>query len=163
MEFFSCSKLLMPRTYISPRGGEGTWNAPLPSVFVTLRYFEKFLPLIDSLLILWDAYTNGRLGAVTSSNMAVFFYFYYYNFRFFPENLKSYSENRLVDSLACKRCFNTSLCCFTTTSGSEYGSDSWQHYILIHLKFKATPHLSFNISYIYKPIFTKFTENMPQI
>ena len=38
----------------------------------------------------------------------------------FPENLKFYTENTLFDSLACKRCFNTSSCCFATTSGSEY-------------------------------------------
>ena len=75
--------------------------------------------------------------------------------------LMFFSENTLFDSLSRKRCFNTSLCCFTSTTGSEYGSKSLQHYILIHLKFKNTPHLSsLLISYICKPIFTKFTANM---
>ena len=64
-------------------------------------------------------------------------------FSFFPENLTFYSENTLFNSLTCKRCFNTSLCCFTITFGLES---------LFH-------NLSFNISYYYMPIFTKFTVN----
>ena len=50
------------------QGGVGGWNLP-PRVFVTLQYFEKFLPLIDSvyvvykmMLILWDTYANGAAG-----------------------------------------------------------------------------------------------------
>ena len=38
---------LTPPPWYKVRGGGG-WNPP--SVFVTLRYFEKFLPLIDSVL-----------------------------------------------------------------------------------------------------------------
>ena len=50
---------------------------------------------------------------------------HHYIFRFIPENL-------LFKSLACKRFLNTLLCCFTTTSGSEYGSESLKYYLLLY-------------------------------
>ena len=76
------------------------------------------------------------LGPVTSSSMADFLHFslFHYIFRFSPENLTFYSENTLFNSLACKRCLNTSLYCFTNTSTLEYGSESLKYY-KIHLKF----------------------------
>ena len=45
--------------YRGTGGGGGGWNPP--NVFVTLRYFEKFLPcyvVYKMMLILWDTYEN---------------------------------------------------------------------------------------------------------
>ena len=132
----SNSCLINPRTYmqLTPppwykvRGGGG-WNPP--SVFVTLRYFEKFLPLIDSVLcrlqddvnIMGTFANNDALGQWRHPIWRIFLNFSLFPlyFPFLPENLTFYSENTLFNSLACKRCSNTSLCCFTTTSGLEYG------------------------------------------
>lgn len=53
----SCGVLFNPRTNMQTHTptvvlGEGGWNPPPPTrrFFVTLRSFEKFLPLMDSLL-----------------------------------------------------------------------------------------------------------------
>lgn len=47
--------------------------------------------------------------------------------------------------LACERCLNTSLCWLTTTSGLQYGPESFSTHL--------------NISHIYELVFTKFIAN----
>ena len=70
------------------------------------------------MLKLWDSYANGGAG-------------------FFPRKvnvlLRKYTFQQF--NLVCNRCLNTSLCCFTTTSGLEYGSESGLKYYQIRLKF----------------------------
>ena len=84
---------------------------------------ENVLLLCDSKIQLgWRAcYMQTHIPSVVQGEDGIYF-------SFSPENLTFYSENTVFNSLACKRCFNTSSCCFTTASGLEYGSESLQYY-----------------------------------
>ena len=127
------SKIFIPRTYMQTH---------TPTIVQSFRYFEKFLPLIDSVLCrLQDdvnimGYVRRYWGPVASHNMVELFTFFAFPlyFSFFPRNFNVFSENTLFNSLSCKRFLNTSLCCFTTTSGLEYGPESLKYY-KINLKF----------------------------
>ena len=71
------------------------------------------------------------LGASDLIQHGGIFYIFHFSAIFFvfsPENVTFYTENILFNSLACKRCLNTSLCCFTTTSDLGYGSETLKYY-----------------------------------
>ena len=115
-------------------------------VAFSLRYFDTFLPLVDSFLccIQDDVSSMGYLckwllGSVTSSSMADIFLYFFFLFHFlFPENLKFYTENTFSNTLACQRSSNTSSCFFTTT---------WPYNTSLNISYR----------YMYTPIFSKIT------